>query len=227
MTPGRLAQDLALAQACVRDDPHAWESFISLYRPRLYQAARALAKDDALGADIADSLWAELYGTELDSDGCRISKLCSYAGRGSLEGWFRALVAQEYVNRMRRGRRLTTLDQRIPDLSESAVEPKESVNPLLDRALSAALSELNAEERMLLASYYLDGRSLAEIASVMGLHESTVSRCLRRILQSVRKRTILQLRRSGMTMRQAKESVSGDLLATSLDLKECLAVNRC
>jgi RNA polymerase sigma-70 factor (ECF subfamily) len=221
------AQDLELAQACAGDDPQSWETFVSLYRSRLYQAAQAIAKDQALASDIADSLWAELYGTRVDSSGHRISKLASYAGRGSLEGWLRALVAQEYVNRVRRQRRLTTLDQQVPELSNGAVEKNESVDPQLDHALGAALSELKTEQRLLLAAYYLDGRSLGEIGRMMGLHESTVSRRLKKSLQVVRKRTIHHLRRGGMTMRQAEETVSGDLLTTSLDLQECLAANRC
>ena len=41
----------------------------------------------------------------------RISKLNSFTGRGSLEGWLRAVLAQEYVNRFRRQQRLVSLEE--------------------------------------------------------------------------------------------------------------------
>ena len=43
---------------------------------------------------VADSLYGDLYGTTT-RDGQRISKLASYTGRGSLEGWLRTVVTAE------------------------------------------------------------------------------------------------------------------------------------
>src|SRR5262249_58732748 len=53
--------DLELARLCAEGDEPAWERFVREYRPLLYRAADAL--DPTGGArDIADSLYAELYG---------------------------------------------------------------------------------------------------------------------------------------------------------------------
>src|SRR5918994_1423745 len=53
--------DLALACACAGGDEQAWEHFIAEHRQVLYRAADAL--DRSGGArEIADSLYAELYG---------------------------------------------------------------------------------------------------------------------------------------------------------------------
>ena len=68
------------------------------------------AKEASAARELADSIYADLYGTTL-RDGVRVSKLASYTGRGSLEGWLRTVLAQEYVNRYRRGRRLISLDE--------------------------------------------------------------------------------------------------------------------
>src|SRR5581483_1238718 len=56
------AEDFALARACARGNERAWERFIAAYRPGLYAAARALTHDEARAGELADSLWAELYG---------------------------------------------------------------------------------------------------------------------------------------------------------------------
>ena len=54
------ASDLALACACRDGHPEAWDHFVLSYRPELYRAARAIAGDQ--GRELADSLYAELFG---------------------------------------------------------------------------------------------------------------------------------------------------------------------
>ena len=55
------AADLDLARRCAAGEPAAWDRFVLEYRPVLYRAADAL--DRSGGArEVADSLYAELYG---------------------------------------------------------------------------------------------------------------------------------------------------------------------
>ncbi len=96
--------ELALAQACAAGNNSAWELFLTRYREKLYQSALRIAREDSAARDLADSLYAELYGTTT-RNGERISKLASFTGRGSLEGWLRTVLAQEFVNRYRRTKR--------------------------------------------------------------------------------------------------------------------------
>ena len=51
----------------------------------------------------------------------------------------------------------------------------------IEAAVKAELVTLDASQRFLLAAYYLDHRTLAEIAKLQGVHESTISRKLERI----------------------------------------------
>ena len=94
-------EELALARACAAGQERAWEIFMARYRERLYDIAAQIAKESSAARELADSLYADLYGTTT-RDGQRISKLASYTGRGSLEGWLRTVMAQEFVNRFRR-----------------------------------------------------------------------------------------------------------------------------
>ena len=48
----------------------------------------------------------------------------------------------------------------------------------------------SAEDRFILASYYLDGRTLAEIARTLAVHESTISRKLDKLAKSLRKQIV-------------------------------------
>ncbi len=73
-----------------------------------------------------------------------------------------------------------------------------------------------------LASYYLDGRTLAEIARTLGLHESSVSRRLDRLATGLRKRILAGLRAQGMSHAQAAEALETDVRDMRLNLRSRL-----
>jgi len=106
--------DLALARACAAGQEKAWEVFLTRFREKLYDAGRAIAGDDSRGRELADSIYAELYGLS-EREGMRASKLASYTGRGSLDGWLRTVLAQEFVNRYRTQKRLVSLEEKEED----------------------------------------------------------------------------------------------------------------
>jgi RNA polymerase sigma-70 factor, ECF subfamily len=211
-------EELALARACAKGCEAAWECFLNRYRQKLYDAAGAIAKEESAARELADSLYTELFGTRQSADGQRISKLASYTGRGSLEGWLRTVLAQDYVNRFRSQRRLVSFDEEI---QAKQYQPGAEVpaDPRLEAAVDAALVELPAEERLILASYYLDGRTLAEIARMLGVHESTISRRVEKITTALRKRIVRGLRERGMDARAAGEALRADVRDLTLDVR--------
>ncbi len=217
--------ELALARACAAGENSAWEIFLTRYREKLYLSALRIAREDSAARELADTLYADLYGTST-REGQRVSKLASYSGRGSLEGWLRTVLAQEYVNRYRRTKRLVSLDEeseegvqfRAPD-----PEPATPADNRLARATDAVLAELPADERMILSAYYLDGRTLAEIARMLGVHESTISRKLDKLAKSLRKQIVAALTKDGMSRRQAEEALEVDVRDLQVDIRRSLA----
>jgi RNA polymerase sigma-70 factor (ECF subfamily) len=222
---GLRVEELALARACAAGQERAWEIFMARYREKLYDIAGYIAKESSAARELADSLYADLYGTTT-RDGQRISKLASYTGRGSLEGWLRTVMAQEFVNRFRRQRRLVSLDEESEDGAQFAAkdpEPAVAVDPRVESATDEVLSRLAAEERFILASYYLDGRTLAEIARTLAVHESTISRKVDKLAKSVRKQIIAALERKGMSRRQAEEALEVDVRDLGLNIRDRMA----
>jgi RNA polymerase sigma-70 factor, ECF subfamily len=217
--------ELALARACAAGNNSAWELFLTRYREKLYQSALRIAREDSAARDLADSLYAELYGTTT-RNGERVSKLASFTGRGSLEGWLRTVLAQEFVNRYRRTKRLVSLDEEGEDGSQFAApqpEPLPSADSRLESATDAALAALDREDRMVLAAYYLDGRTLAEIARMLGVHESTISRKVDKLAKSLRKKILAGLTQQGMARRQAEEALDVDVRDLQVDIRRSLA----
>ena len=216
--------ELALARACAAGNNYAWEIFLTRFREKLYQSALRIAREDSAARDLADTLYADLYGTST-REGQRVSKLASYTGRGSLEGWLRTVLAQEYVNRYRRTRRLVSLDEESEDGVQFCAPEAESPIPAdarLSQATDEALASLAAEDRLVLSAYYLDGRTLAEIARMLGVHESTISRKLDKLAKSLRKLILAGLGRRGMSRRQAEEALETDVRDLQLDIRRSL-----
>jgi RNA polymerase sigma-70 factor (ECF subfamily) len=217
-------EELALARACAAGNEQAWHDFISRYRQKLHSMALHITRDAAHAAELADSLFADLYGVHARGD-LRKSKLLSYTGRGSLEGWLRTVMAQEFINRYRKQRRTVSLEEQTEEgvqFAAAVPEPGSPSDPRLETATDEALAELSSEDRFTLASYYLDGRTLAEIAATLGLHESSVSRRLDRLATALRKRVLAGLRTQGMSHAQAAEALEADVRDLRLNLRSRL-----
>ena len=222
---GLKIEDLALARACAAGNEAAWEAFLLRFREKLYDAARAITRDDALGHELADSLYGDLYGATT-REGRRVSKLGSYLGRGSLEGWLRTVLAQEHVNRYRSRRRLVSLEEKEEagmQFAAAGADPAPAVEPRLEAATDEALASLSSEERFILAAYFLDGRTLAEIARMLHVHESTVSRKVEKITTALRKRIRDGLVSRGMSRRQAEEALEADVRDLRVNVRARLA----
>ena len=218
--------ELALARACAEGSNAAWEIFLTRYREKLYLSALRIAREDSAARELADALYADLYGTNT-REGQRVSKLSSYTGRGSLEGWLRTVIAQEYVNRYRKTKRLVSLDEESEEGVQFRAPDPEPLPPAADQRLAQstdeALAALSAEDRTVLSAYYLDGRTLAEIARMLGVHESTISRKIDKLAKSLRKQIVVALGRRGMSRRQAEEALEVDVRDLQLDIRRSLA----
>ena len=221
-------EDLALARQCAAGDEKAWERFVLEYRPVLYRAADAL--DPGGGArEVADSLYAELYGLEV-RDGERRSLLRYFQGRSSLATWLRAVLAQRYVDRIRAGRRFESLSGEA-GAEAAASEAVPALDPArndrlsrLRRALAAAIARLASRDRLRLRCYYQQELTLAETGRVMREHEATVSRQLARTRRALREDVEEELRAAGLTPDQIAACVDAAAEdAGPLDLSRMLA----
>ncbi len=203
--------DLSLATACADGVPEAWDFFVAEFRPALYTASRALAGD--AGPELADSLYADLFGLEV-REGRRRSLFDYFHGRSKLSTWLRSVLAQRQIDRLRAASRTVSLDaagdspQEAPSaeasaartaLATSATSP--SADPdrprylaSLQAALAEAIKSLPPKDRLRLSSYYLQDLTLAQIGKILGEHEATVSRKLDRTRRDIRSAVERQLR---------------------------------
>jgi RNA polymerase sigma-70 factor (ECF subfamily) len=213
--------ELVLARACSLGNDAAWDIFLNRFRASLYESAYRIAGSDATGRELADELYAELYGMP-NRDGRRVSKLDYYMGRGSLEGWLRTVLSQRHIDRCRSHAKTVSLEEQLesgvsfPGPAEAPATPPD---PLLASALRHALDQLSPEDRFVLASYYLDQRTLGDLARTLHVHESTMSRRIDRITGQLHKQVIKHLRASGLSARRCDELLQDlDVRDLNLDL---------
>jgi RNA polymerase sigma-70 factor (ECF subfamily) len=208
--------ELALAQACALGREAAWQRFVALYRAPLTQAAIAIAGSATLGHDLADSLYAELFGLSEN----RRSPLASYSGRGSLLGWLRTTLAQRHIDHRRRTRRETPLETLEPAAPPASAPPPELTR--LTSAVARTLAALAPDDRFLLSAYFLDRRTLLEISRMLHVHEATISRRIQRLTANLRKQLLRNLQSGGLSQRAAEEALGTDPRDLELNLRKLL-----
>jgi RNA polymerase sigma-70 factor (ECF subfamily) len=202
------ADDLCLIIACERGDEKAWNDLVERFTATVRSAARSASANEDAAEDLAQSIWAELYGLRTRKDGKPASKLAYYSGRGSLAGWLRAVIAQLSVDTFRKQSKLvqaeedTDLERLARDAHVSETQtfaangiqnPEQALSNRfaqtdLQAALTHAVRELEAADRLLVKLYYFDNLRLREAGVVLGVHEATASRRLSRIQTDLRKR---------------------------------------
>jgi RNA polymerase sigma factor (sigma-70 family) len=198
--------DLALASACMKGSEPAWEYFVHTYRPYLRASAGAITRNSTAGTDLADSLFAELFGLT-DGKSGETSLFRYFHGRSSLKTWLRTVLAQRHVDHLRQTRRWQPLERE--DGIEKPLLLQKSGTPSPDPyrglylrrflyALTVCLAALKNEDRRRLELYYAREKTLAEIGRILGEHESSVSRNLDRARKELR-RSVEENLRTGVS----------------------------
>lgn len=237
------ADDLCLIIACERGDEKAWEDLVANFDSTVKSAARKISPNAEDAEDLASSIWAELYGLRTDADGNKKSKLAYYSGRGSLAGWLRAVVAQLAVDQFRKVAKFVQIEEDRefenlaneaangdgPRLSSHTANPEELYTEGrstadVSAALSTAIANLEAEDRLILKLYYFDDLKLKDIAATFGYHEATASRKLTRVQSEIRKSVEKSLKiQHGWTDSEVKRHLSETAASLGINLETMFA----
>ena len=241
---GMQADDLCLIIACERGAEKAWSELVERFTATVRSAARSASSNEDAAEDLAQSIWAELYGLRTRKDGRRSSKLAYYSGRGSLAGWLRAVVGQLAIDTYRKQARLVQTDEDVDldrlvsqmptgaaqgSIGPSMGNPEQSVSRKLaesdmQEALNQAMKKLPAEDRLLVKLYYFDDLRLREAGAVLGVHEATASRRLTRIHHELREQVgDILIKERGWTKSETEQSFAEVAQHLDADLESLLS----
>lgn len=199
--------DLYLATACAQhslgtagtqapesseDASIAWKTLEKTYKGFICDLVRFFYSTSFAAQDLADSILAELFLP--DRSGA--SRIASYDGRSSLSTWLRVVVCNRAINAKRcsSSAKSTEIESEIPD--EPALQSIELAlrarryGDVLSDALEVACRRLTPRERLILLWRYEDGLQLGQIARLLGIHQSNVTRQLERMQGKLRDEVI-------------------------------------
>ncbi len=218
-------RDLYLATACAQEGAGltangssgpvrscvAWKTLGVTYKAFIHDLARLFFRQSYVAQDLADNLLADLFLP--DSSGS--SRILSYDGRSSLCTWLRVVICNRAINARRSKAYSQTTEIELNTMDRPALAKLDQAICLrrygarLADSVALACNELTPEERLLLLWRYEDGLQLGQIAELLGIHQSNVTRRLERMQTKLREHIIAILAK--------KYSMSGPAI------QECLS----
>jgi RNA polymerase sigma-70 factor (ECF subfamily) len=184
--------DLALALACAQGSSAAIVAFEAAYFGDLEHAWRDRSID---AKDLDDT--KQILRARLFVEGDAPPKVLGYAGRGTLRGWMRAVIANQMMNTWRRGAREVPSDDALFAALPSAEDDVETARMkslykgAFREAFLAAVAALAPTERNLLRYRFAENLSIQQIAVIYGIHRET----------------------AGIKLAQARDSLEGGIRA--------------
>jgi RNA polymerase sigma-70 factor (ECF subfamily) len=159
--------------------PGSWERFESLYRSSrddVYAYVMTLLRDPAAAEDVTALAFERAYRRRRTFD----------RRRGEERAWLFGIARNAALDELRRRRRVAAL---VTEPSEEvpADDDDEAEVALRRTALQAALAQLPAREREIVALKFHAGLSNAELARVLGISESNAGTLLYRTMEKLRK----------------------------------------
>jgi RNA polymerase sigma-70 factor (ECF subfamily) len=185
-------RDLYLTCGCVNRREKAWEAFDLRYRRFVTDLVRFCYRHGTDNEEVADSILVSLCLPDRSGR----ERIASYDGRSSLATWLRVIVINRAIND--RNERKVINDESVIDIPDSrAIMNIESAvranrySKALTESLSHAFQTLTPRERLMLLWRYEDNLQLGEIAKLLRIHQSNVTRQLVR-LQARLRETVIQ-----------------------------------
>jgi RNA polymerase sigma-70 factor (ECF subfamily) len=150
--------------------------FDALYRATvddLFAYAATLLRDRAAAEDVVAAAFERAYRRRGSYD----------ARRGSRRQWLFGIARHAALDELRRRRRVAAL---AADPEADEPPPDEAADPLRRATVRAALAELDARDRELVALKFFAGLDNAEIAGVLGISPSNAGTRLHRAVHRLR-----------------------------------------
>jgi RNA polymerase sigma factor (sigma-70 family) len=155
--------------------PAAADDFDALYRATvddLYAYAATLVRDRGAAEEVVAATFERAYRRRSSYD----------ARRGSRRQWLFGIARHAALDELRRRRRVAALAAE-PEAGDPRID---EADPLRRAAVRAALANLDARDRELVALKFFAGLDNAEIAGVLGISPSNAGTRLHRAVNRLR-----------------------------------------
>jgi RNA polymerase sigma-70 factor len=176
--------DLYLSVACAHQSESAWNRLSALYGKRIDKIATSVCRRRSVAGELAESILGHIFLPDRSGR----SRIASYDGLSSLLTWLRSVISHKATKEgHRKSNSFESLDGR-PDIADFTVVPvietdfrAAKYELLIKDSFMRASNSLTAREHFILALRYKERLQGAEIARVLGVHASTVTRQLQQV----------------------------------------------
>lgn len=157
----------------------AFASIMERYAPKVFAMAAGMTGNPDDAADITQEIFTKVF-----------TSLSSFKGNSSFSTWLFRISYNMTLSRVRKTARpdSATGDDRFwSGIADSAADDGGDEEEITADMLHEALDRLAPDERTLISLFYLEGKSLAEIAFIMSLSETNAKTRLFRIRKKLKK----------------------------------------
>ena len=220
-------EDLYLTTACAHNSEQGWNRLANLYGSYITKVAHKVCSTHQEAREIADNILGHVFLD--DAQGRR--RIATYEGRGSLRIWLAVIIKHQALYRRElKSTQAMPLDalRHLPNPESTseleAVLLKSRYRDAFVDSFKAAADELTERERFVLVLRFEDGITAKEIARMLDVHPSQVTRTVKQAQVKFRMAVLARLAtHHGLCAEPIEESVV-EVLGRDLDQSFSLCV---
>jgi len=187
--------DLYLGTACAQGNETAWTIFNATYKKYIRDLG-TFTNPTPNAFELADSILVDLYLPNHSGQ----SRIASYEGRSSLATWLRIIVSHRAINEHERTRKTEDASESLIEIGDDLALHTLDVSlracryeHIVDESFRRSCQSLTDRERLNLLLRFDEELQLGEIARLLGVHQSTITRQLDRACKKLREVMITTL----------------------------------
>lgn len=154
-------EEQELIKGCIAARPKAQKALFDIYAPKLYVVCLRYMKDQMRAQDVLQDTFVKIF-----------AHIGNYKSEGAFEGWLKKIAVNTCLDQLRKDKKLLT-DVSLDDVSHKIAHYDYSVEKLMADDLLKLVQALPDGYRTVFNLFAIEGYSHQEIASQLGISEST------------------------------------------------------
>jgi RNA polymerase sigma-70 factor (ECF subfamily) len=156
--------DAALIGRVVRGDRLAMQVLYGRHHVRVYRFALRLVRDEHVAEDLVSEVFLDVW-----------RHAAKFEGRAAVSTWMLAIARFKALSALRRRKDAELNDEAAAEVADASDDPETIAQKRdLGNALRRCLIALSPEHREVVDLVYYHEKSVGEVASIVGVPESTV-----------------------------------------------------
>jgi RNA polymerase sigma-70 factor (ECF subfamily) len=170
--------DYELIKRIAQGDSKGFSKLLGLYQRKVFGVCYHLMNDAAVAEDLAQETWIRV-----------VQNAGSYSPIASVPAWICRIARNLCLNELKRRQRWQELE---PEDEAQVVDEQESIEDVMvhiqnNKKLESAMSQLPANQKMVLMIYLSEDKSHAEVAQEMAMSVGAVKVLLFRARENLKK----------------------------------------